>query len=62
MPIFLFDDVTCLSFKACSPLSPQSSEFPSIVKFREESEGNLKGILGYIDDDLVSTDFVSNHR
>ncbi|PRQ54153.1 putative glyceraldehyde-3-phosphate dehydrogenase (phosphorylating) [Rosa chinensis] len=29
---------------------------------REESEGNLKGILGYMDDDLVSTDFVDNHR
>ncbi|XP_040369586.1 glyceraldehyde-3-phosphate dehydrogenase, cytosolic-like [Rosa chinensis] len=28
----------------------------------EESEGNLKGILGYMDDDLVSTDFVDNHR
>ncbi|XP_062010287.1 glyceraldehyde-3-phosphate dehydrogenase, cytosolic-like isoform X1 [Rosa rugosa] len=29
---------------------------------KEESEGNLKGILGYMDDDLVSTDFVDNHR
>ncbi|XP_004304013.1 PREDICTED: glyceraldehyde-3-phosphate dehydrogenase, cytosolic-like isoform X1 [Fragaria vesca subsp. vesca] len=35
-------------------------EIKSAIK--EESEGNLKGILGYIDDDLVSTDFVSNHR
>nr|XP_011467726.1 PREDICTED: glyceraldehyde-3-phosphate dehydrogenase 2, cytosolic-like isoform X2 [Fragaria vesca subsp. vesca] len=34
-------------------------EIKSAIK--EESEGNLKGILGYIDDDLVSTDFVSNH-
>ena len=29
---------------------------------REESETNLKGILGYVDEDLVSTDFVGDSR
>ncbi|OAY71796.1 Glyceraldehyde-3-phosphate dehydrogenase 2, cytosolic [Ananas comosus] len=29
---------------------------------KEESEGNLKGILGYVDEDLVSSDFVGDSR
>ena len=29
---------------------------------REESEGKLKGILGYTEDDVVSTDFVGDNR
>lgn len=29
---------------------------------REESEGKLKGILGYTEDDVVSTDFVGDSR
>ncbi|PQM37284.1 glyceraldehyde-3-phosphate dehydrogenase cytosolic [Prunus yedoensis var. nudiflora] len=29
---------------------------------KEESEGNLKGILGYTEDDVVSTDFVGDSR
>nr|QED12508.1 glyceraldehyde 3-phosphate dehydrogenase [Selenicereus undatus] len=29
---------------------------------REESEGNLKGILGYTEDDVVSTDFIGDSR
>ncbi|CAK9154636.1 unnamed protein product [Ilex paraguariensis] len=29
---------------------------------REESEGKLKGILGYTEDDIVSTDFVGDNR
>jgi glyceraldehyde 3-phosphate dehydrogenase len=29
---------------------------------REESEGKLKGILGYVDEDLVSTDFLGDSR
>ncbi|KAL8115739.1 hypothetical protein AgCh_022296 [Apium graveolens] len=28
---------------------------------KEESEGNLKGILGYTEDDVVSTDFVHDN-
>nr|KYP69545.1 Glyceraldehyde-3-phosphate dehydrogenase, cytosolic [Cajanus cajan] len=28
----------------------------------EESEGKLKGILGYTEDDVVSTDFVGDSR
>ncbi|MBA0712493.1 hypothetical protein Golax_011593 [Gossypium laxum] len=29
---------------------------------KAESETNLKGILGYVDEDLVSTDFVGDSR
>ncbi|MQK89898.1 type I glyceraldehyde-3-phosphate dehydrogenase, partial [Escherichia coli] len=29
---------------------------------KEESEGKLKGILGYTEDDVVSTDFVGDNR
>ena len=31
-------------------------------KHREESEGKLKGILGYTEDDVVSTDFIGDSR
>ena len=33
-----------------------------IFNRREESEGRLKGILGYVDEDLVSTDFIGDSR
>lgn len=40
--------------------------FANIYSFwvfdREESEGKLKGILGYTEDDVVSTDFVGDSR
>uniref|UniRef100_A0A2V0UNK7 glyceraldehyde-3-phosphate dehydrogenase (phosphorylating) n=3 Tax=Quercus TaxID=3511 RepID=A0A2V0UNK7_QUERO len=29
---------------------------------KEESEGKLKGILGYTEDDVVSTDFIGDSR
>ncbi|XP_057953973.1 glyceraldehyde-3-phosphate dehydrogenase, cytosolic-like [Malania oleifera] len=32
------------------------------VVIKEEAEGNLKGILGYTEDDVVSTDFVGDKR
>ena len=32
------------------------------VVIREESEGKLKGILGYTEDDVVSTDFIGDSR
>lgn len=32
------------------------------VLLREESEGKLKGILGYTEDDVVSSDFVGDSR
>lgn len=32
------------------------------VFLRAESEGKLKGILGYTEDDVVSTDFVGDSR
>ena len=34
----------------------------SCLLIREESEGKLKGILGYTEDDVVSTDFVGDSR
>lgn len=34
----------------------------SCLLTREESEGKLKGILGYTEDDVVSTDFVGDSR
>lgn len=30
--------------------------------YRAESEGNLKGILGYTEDAVVSTDFIGDSR
>ncbi|KAF2305990.1 hypothetical protein GH714_009318 [Hevea brasiliensis] len=33
-----------------------------LVVIQEESEGKLKGILGYTEDDVVSTDFVGDSR
>ncbi|KAG5222389.1 glyceraldehyde phosphate dehydrogenase family protein [Salix suchowensis] len=30
--------------------------------FQEESETNLKGILGYVEDDVVSSDFIGDSR
>jgi glyceraldehyde 3-phosphate dehydrogenase len=30
--------------------------------FRAVSEGNLKGIMGYVEEDLVSTDFIGDSR
>jgi glyceraldehyde 3-phosphate dehydrogenase len=32
------------------------------LSFREASEGSLKGILGYTDEDVVSNDFVGDER
>ena len=29
---------------------------------KEESEGKMKGILGYTEDDVVSTDFIGDNR
>ena len=37
-------------------------KFFSVPLCRKESETNLKGILGYVDEDLVSTDFVGDSR
>lgn len=49
-------------------ISNCSSKFPFIfvvvvvVYRRKESEGSLKGILGYTEEDVVSTDFVGDNR
>ncbi|KAI3851681.1 hypothetical protein MKX03_022326 [Papaver bracteatum] len=32
------------------------------ANIKEKSEGNMKGILGYVDEDLVSTDFLGDNR
>jgi glyceraldehyde 3-phosphate dehydrogenase len=33
-----------------------------VLFYRAASEGKLKGIMGYTDEDLVSTDFVGDSR
>ena len=33
-----------------------------IAKLKEASEGSMKGILGYTDEDLVSSDFIGDDR
>jgi glyceraldehyde-3-phosphate dehydrogenase/erythrose-4-phosphate dehydrogenase len=33
-----------------------------ILLYRAASEGPLKGIMGYVEEDLVSTDFVGDSR
>jgi glyceraldehyde 3-phosphate dehydrogenase len=33
-----------------------------VLSYRAASEGKLKGIMGYTDEDLVSTDFVGDGR
>ncbi|KAI8018574.1 hypothetical protein LOK49_LG04G01775 [Camellia lanceoleosa] len=39
------------------------SLLPLVLPFaREESEGKLKGILGFTKDDVVSTDFIGDSR
>lgn len=35
---------------------------PLLAIFREASEGKLKGIVGYTEDDVVSTDFIGDNR
>lgn len=35
---------------------------PLLAFFREASEGKLKGIVGYTEDDVVSTDFIGDNR
>lgn len=36
--------------------------FSNLSQLRAESEGKLKGILGYVEEDLVSTDFLGDNR
>lgn len=44
-------------------IGPSPPSYINVVVFlREESEGKLKGILGYTEDDVVSTDFVGDSR
>lgn len=33
-----------------------------VIVIRQESEGKMKGILGYTEDDVVSTDFIGDSR
>ena len=43
-------------------IGPSPLSYMNVVFLREESEGKLKGILGYTEDDVVSTDFVGDSR
>ena len=43
-------------------IGPSQFVLYDVVFLREESEGKLKGILGYTEDDVVSTDFIGDSR
>merc|ERR1711994_1028333 len=43
-------------------LGKEASYEEICAKLKEESEGSMKGIIGYTDEDLVSTDFVGDDR
>lgn len=62
--IYLVHLYICLFFDHFDQRSLTSPylNFLLVVNCRKESEGNLKGILGYIDDNVVSTDIVNDHR
>lgn len=53
-------DVSCvdLTFRT----SKDASYEEIMKKLRESSEGELKGILGYTEDAVVSTDFLTDSR
>eukprot|EP01121_Diplochlamys_sp_Union-15-3_P013518 TRINITY_DN41_c0_g1_i2.p1 TRINITY_DN41_c0_g1~~TRINITY_DN41_c0_g1_i2.p1 ORF type:complete len:337 (+),score=88.14 TRINITY_DN41_c0_g1_i2:89-1099(+) len=50
--------VVDLTVKLSKPVSYEDLK----KKMKEASEGSLKGILGYTDEDVVSTDFVGDNR
>ncbi|RQW17148.1 type I glyceraldehyde-3-phosphate dehydrogenase, partial [Rhodobacteraceae bacterium CH30] len=53
-------DVSVVDLTVRLEKSATYDEIKAAIK--EESEGKLKGILGYTDEDLVSTDFVGDSR
>ncbi|KAG2399323.1 Glyceraldehyde-3-phosphate dehydrogenase [Vigna angularis] len=53
-------DVSVVDLTVRLEKSASYDEIKNAIK--EESEGKLKGILGYIEDDVVSTDFVGDSR
>ncbi|KAJ6839258.1 glyceraldehyde-3-phosphate dehydrogenase 2, cytosolic [Iris pallida] len=53
-------DVSVVDLTVRLEKSATYDEIKAAIK--EESEGKLKGILGYVDEDLVSTDFVGDNR
>ncbi|RRT85467.1 hypothetical protein B296_00005226, partial [Ensete ventricosum] len=76
VPIVVNMNFTCLSATQKTVDGPSSKDWrggraasfniiPSstgAAKVLPESEGKLKGILGYVDEDLVSTDFIGDSR
>ena len=62
-------DLTVRADQSCHQVSLSCLATGIVILFmfvifnrREESEGRLKGILGYVDEDLVSTDFIGDSR
>ncbi|MBA0798673.1 hypothetical protein Gohar_009240, partial [Gossypium harknessii] len=53
-------DVSVVDLTVRLEKSASYDEIKAAIK--EESEGKLKGILGYVEEDLVSTDFVGDSR
>ncbi|GAB4840562.1 Glyceraldehyde-3-phosphate dehydrogenase gapc2, cytosolic [Ancistrocladus abbreviatus] len=53
-------DVSVVDLTVRLEKSATYEEIKAVIK--EESEGNLKGILGYTEDDVVSTDFIGDSR
>lgn len=51
-----------LLFFYCVALNKFFFFFSNLSQLRAESEGKLKGILGYVEEDLVSTDFLGDNR
>lgn len=53
-------DVSVVDLTVRLEKSATYDEIKAAIK--EESEGKMKGILGYTEDDVVSTDFVGDNR
>ncbi|KAG5527107.1 hypothetical protein RHGRI_028129 [Rhododendron griersonianum] len=53
-------DVSVLDLTVRLEKETSYDEIKAAIK--EEAEGNLKGILGYTEDDVVSTDFIGDSR
>ncbi|KAG6392848.1 hypothetical protein SASPL_147076 [Salvia splendens] len=53
-------DVSVVDLTARLEKAASYDEIKAVIK--QESEGNMKGILGYTEDDVVSTDFIGDSR
>lgn len=52
----------CLCFQKRKLFAALNVSLILLHLLREEAEGKLKGILGYVEEDLVSTDFQGDSR